>query len=320
MKAPITDYGRLGLVHHMLYPDCAERPADHVRTLKALAARTDIETLDCCLPYDPTARDELILALRACGKTDITFATHFFPLRKISFCSTSLPEQAQVRMIVDDMVRQAVAIGATGFIFASGGPSPAEATPAHHAAFKEFCRWLCGKLKPHGITAQLEPFDMTIDKKFLYGPTAGCVALIESLQPGVGNLGIELDMAHLPLMGESFAHAIRTVAPHLKRVHLGNCVMRDKSHSRYGDTHPPAGFPGGEIDVPEMAEILRLLLDVGFLSRENRGNLVIEMTPWPGKTVEETIADGLERLAKAWEHVVSDQPCRSTKHRTQEST
>ena len=206
-------------------------------------------------------------------------------------------------MIVRDMIDQAAAIGATGFIFPSGGPTPAQATPAHHLAFAAFCRWLCGELTPHGITAQLEPFDTTIDKKFLYGPTAACVALIELLSPGVDNLGIELDVAHLPLMGEGFEQAIRTVAPHLKRVHLGNCVLKDRGHPRYGDTHPPAGFPGGEIDVPEMTTILRLLLEVGFLSRENRGNLVIEMTPWPGKSVDETIADGFERLAKAWEQV-----------------
>jgi len=303
MNDSITRHARLGLVHHMLYPDCSEKPADHVTTLLALATRTDIETFDCCLPYDTERRAQLIPVLRNCGKKDITFAAHFFPLRKISFCTINRSEQAQTRMIVRDMVEQAVAIGATGFIFPSGGPTPAEATPANRAAFADFCRWLCGELAPHGITAQLEPFDMTIDKRFLYGPTRECVALIESLRPEVSNLGIELDMAHLPLMGETFEHAIHNAAPHLKRVHLGNCVLRDKTHSRYGDTHPPMGYPGGEIDVPELAEILRLLLEVGFLNPERRGNLVIEMTPWPGKSFEETIADGLERVNAAWKHV-----------------
>lgn len=300
MKNDISQYAKLGLVHHMLYPDCVENPLEHVRTLKALANRTDIETFDCCLPYDKTAQAELIPTLRACGKKDITFAVHFYPLRKISFCSTSLPEQAQARMIVRDMIDQAVAIGATGFIFASGGPMPDQASSANYAVFADFCRWLCCELKPHGITAQLEPFDMTIDKKFLYGPTDKCVALIESLKPDVDNIGIELDMAHLPLMGESFEHAIRLTAPYLKRVHLGNCVLKDQTNPRYGDTHPPMGFPGGEIDVPELTKILGLLLEVGFLSIENRGNLVIEMTPWPGKSVDETIRDGFNRLRAAW--------------------
>ena len=299
MTGDIREYARLGLVHHMLYPKCMEDPDDHVRTLAKFVQRDDIETLDCCLPYGDGRRAGLIPLIRECGKT-VTFATHLFPLRKLGFTTPAPHEQAQVRMIVQDMVEQAAAIGATGFIFASGAPSPAEATQADYAAFAAFCRWLCRQLAPHGITAELEPFDTTIDKKFLYGSTRSCVELIESLRPDVANLGIELDVAHLPLMGEPFADAIRTVAPHLERVHLGNCVLRDTSHPRYGDTHPPIGFEAGEIDVPQVAEVLRCLLDVGFLDRDRRGDLVVEMTPWPGKSVEETVSDSFARLARAW--------------------
>ena len=300
MKDDIRNYARLGLVHHMLYPECMDDPDLHVTTLEAFLKRGDIETLDCCLPYGDERRERLIPAVRACGKEHITFATHLFPLRKLGLSSPTHHEQAQIRMIVADMVGQAAAIGATGFIFASGGPAPDEATPAHRETFADFCRWLCGQLKPHGITALLEPFDTTIDKKFLYGPTAECMALIESLKPDVDNFGIELDMAHLPLMSETFGGAIQTVAPALKRVHLGNCVLKDTSHPRYGDTHPPIGFPGGEIDVPETAEILHHLHDVGFLNKDDRGDLLVEMTPWPGKSVEETVADTMSRLEKAW--------------------
>ncbi|MCK5801201.1 MAG: M55 family metallopeptidase [Lentisphaeria bacterium] len=187
-----------------------------------------------------------------------------------------------------------------GVIFASGRPSPEDANPADYAAFADLVRWLCAELKPHGITAQLEPFDTTIDKCFLYGPSETCARFVESLQPDVDNLGLELDVAHVPLMGETFDQAIRNCAPFLKRVHLGNCVLKDTSHPRYGDTHPPVGFPGGEIDVPELAKILHRLLDVGFLRDDRRGNLIVEMTPWPGKTVEETIADSFGRLDAAW--------------------
>jgi sugar phosphate isomerase/epimerase len=303
MTDDIRSHARLGLVHHMLHPDCGENPMEHVRTLLALARRTDIETLDCCLPYGAAARAELIPALLRCGKTDITFATHFFPLRRFSFCAPSPIAQGQARLIVSDMVACAAAIGATGFIFASGGPAPASASPDHHAAFADFARWLCRELKPHGIVAMLEPFDTEIDKKFLYGSTASCVEVIESLRPDVDNLGIELDVAHLPLMGEDFEPAIRTVAPWLERVHLGNCVLRDREHPLYGDTHPPVGLPGGEIDVPEITDILRALLDVGFLNTRRRGNLVVEMTPWPGKTTEETITDSFGRLEAAWRDV-----------------
>ena len=117
------------------------------------------------------------------------------------------------------------------------------------------------------------------------------------------NFGFELDMAHLPLMREDFSSAIRRSAPFLKRVHLGNCVLKDRNNPRWGDTHPPIGFAGGEIDVPELAGILRELLDCGFLDKERRGNLLVEMTPFPGKSVDFTVADNFARLEEAWRRV-----------------
>ncbi|MCX7015578.1 MAG: sugar phosphate isomerase/epimerase [Candidatus Sumerlaeota bacterium] len=300
MKGDIREYARLGLVHHMVYPRSVEDPDEHARTLIDLLGRGDIETLDCCVPYGEERRRRVAAAARASGKQALAFSNFLFPLRKLSFTSPAYYEQAQIRMLVSDYVQQAAALGATGFVFASGGPTPAEATEAHYRAFADFCRWLCAELRPHGITAQLEPFDMTVDKKFLYGPTRQCVALIESMQPDVDNFGIELDVAHLPLMGEDAEEAIRVVAPHLKRVHLGNCVLRDPSHPLYGDKHPPIGYPGGEIDTPETARILRRLLEIGYLSKEKRGDLVIEATPWPGRTVEESLADGFARVENAW--------------------
>jgi len=303
MKDKLSDFARLGLVHHMLYPACMDDPDDHVRTLSTFVQRDDMETFDCCLPYGEDRRQQLIPLIRDSGKTHITFATHLFPLRKLGLGSPSPAEQAQIRMIVHDMIEQAVAIGASGFIFASGGPPPEEAKDSHFAAFMDFCAWLCGELKPHGITALLEPFDTTIDKCFLYGPTRDCVALIDALGPDVTNFGIELDLAHIPLMGETFEQAIRTCASHLARVHLGNCILRDTSHPRYGDTHPPIGYPGGEIDVSELTVILRCLLEIGYLNTTERGDLLLEMTPWPGRTVEETVEDSFVRLEHAWQEV-----------------
>lgn len=301
MTGDIREYARLGLVHHMLYPRCTTDPDYHVQTLLEFVARDDIETFDYCLPADDLLRARAIPSLLDCGKTNIAYATHLFPFKRLSFCLPGADERAEAWAFADDMIDAAAAGGAAYFVFASGGP--AKAGPAHREAFREFCKRLGSRLKPHGITALLEPFDTTVDKKYLYGSTQECVDVIESLLPGTDNLGIELDLAHVPLMGESFEQAIRTTAPHLARVHLGNCVFRDTDHPLYGDRHPPIGIDGGEIDVPEVAEILGLLLEIGFLDIKERGNLVVEMTPWPGKGVDETVRGSFERLARAWEKV-----------------
>lgn len=298
MNADIREYARLGLVHHLLYPECAGDPDLHARTLLEFIRRGDIETFDCCLPAGGEHLERLAPAIRECGKT-VCFAIHFYPLRSLPLAAA--PEDAvRTWKILDAMIAQAAAIGAEGFIFGAGTPSYHDAAERDFEAFDRFCRELCGKLEPHGITALLEPFDTDVDKKFLYGPIDACVRLAERVRRDHGNFGFELDVAHLPLMREEFPSAIRRAGPYLQRVHLGNCVLKNPRDPRWGDTHPPIGYPGGEIDVPELAVILRSLVEAGFLDRKNRGNLLLEMTPFPGKSVEYTVRDGFSRLHRAW--------------------
>ena len=301
MREDIRKFAKLGLVHHLLYPRCTVDPDYHLRTLLEFAARKEIEVLDCCVPYGEERRKKAISALKDCGK-EITYAMHLFPLRKISLGSTCPQEQGLARLVIKDQIEVAAAAGAARFIFASGADMPRD-RPSAKKAFSDFCRWFCPELKLYGMTALLEPFDRTFDKKYLYGPTSECVELIESLKPEVDNLALELDVAHLPLMHESFPDAFQTAGPNLKYVHLGNCIKKDASHPWCGDFHPPIGIDGGEIDIPELAGILRICLDIGYLNAENRGRLVLEMQPFPGKTVDETVQDNLQRLEKAWKLV-----------------
>ena len=299
----IEKYAKLGLVHHLLYPKCTVDREHHVATLAEFVGRDDIEALDCCIPYGDQFRNSgIIEKVRNCGK-NVANALHLFPARKISLSSLDLQEQEMTKVVLKDQIEMAAAIGATGFVFVSGADVP-ENRPEARKTFKAFCRWFCGELKAHNMAALLEPFDRTIDKKFLYGPIDDCVELIKDLHSeGITNIGIELDMAHLPLMFEDFESAIQRCAPYLKRIHLGNCVLQDKSHPLYGDMHPPMGLPGGEIDTPELTRILRKLYEVGYLDENNRKPLIMEMQPFPGETVEYTVAETYRRLYAAWEAV-----------------
>lgn len=302
MKGDIRQYAKLGLVHHMLYPDSHLDAGEHAQTLCEFAKRADIETFDCCLPYGDEYRNQIIPAIKSCGKS-ICFAIHFYPLRLIPLAARTPVGRAQRDMLIDDMIGQAIAIGAEGFVFGSGIPSFYSAAAEDFAAFEEFCLELCAKLKPHNICAMLEPFDMDIDKKFLYGPVDDCVKLAERITAKFDNFGFELDMAHLPLMYEDFASAIQRSAPYLKRIHLGNCVLQNKNNPRWGDTHPPIGFENGEIDIPELVIILRSLLDCGYLDELCRGNLLLETTLFPGKSIDYTVKDNFSRLEQAWKRL-----------------
>lgn len=299
MQGNLQDVARVGLVHHLLYPDCAVDPDFHVTSLETFLTTFDPPVFDCVLPYGEARRRRLIEFINRRPRS-LAYAIHFFPLRKFSLGSTDVQEQAMTRLILEDQIDMARAVHATAMIIASGADPGAADRDAAKTAFRDFCIWLCDKLKPLGMKALLEPFDRTFDKRFLFGPTRECVDLITSLRGQIDNLGIELDMAHVPLMGEDLVAAIHTVAPYLERVHLGNCVRRDPADPFYGDTHPPVGYPGGEIDVPELTLILRALLDIGYLNADAPGDLLLEMQPPPGSSAQETVADAMGRLNEAW--------------------
>ena len=301
MTENIREYAKLGLVHHLLYSDCVTDPDYHVRTLTEFVKREDIEALDCCLPYGDERRRTLIPIVKNCGK-DVSYALHLFPSRKISLSSLDFQEQELTKLVIKDQIEMAGAIGATGFVFVSGADVP-ENRPAAQESFRRFCRWFCTELKKHHVTALLEPFDRTIDKKYLYGPIDDCIALMDDLSAEFDNIGIELDVAHLPLMFEDFESAILRCGKYIKRVHLGNCVLKDRTHFLYGDKHPPMNFPGGEIGEDELVRILFALLEIGFLSKTDRKPLIMEMIPFPGRDVAYTIDATMELLHKAWVRV-----------------
>ncbi len=302
MKQDLREYAKVGLAQFMLWPQCVQDGKVLADSLESIVRRMDIEMFDCCLPFGDEARAQLIPLVRDCGK-HVHCAVHLFPLDKISLGSTADNEKGLIRLAMIDQLDVLAAVHPVAATFASGlDPGDVE-RPAAQRAFDEFCRWFCGELAERNINALLEPFDRAFDRKFLYGPTSETVELIESLAPGVQNLSIQLDIAHVRLQGETFEHAIRASAPHLGHVHLGNCVKRDRLDPYFGDRHPPIGYPGGEIDVPELIEVLRLLLDVGYLQRDHRNSLAIEARPLSPDGVEHTIQDQFRRVEEAWRRV-----------------
>ncbi len=299
MNLDIKHYAKTGFAHFMLYPDCVRDETISEITLGDFSQRDDIECLDCCLPYNPQVRQKLIQQLSTCDK-HIGYAIHPFPLDKISLGSLDDHEQGLIRLALEDQLRAAGAIGAKTFTIASGLDPGPEHREAAKSQFRECCRWICDHAKKLGMIVTLEPFDRNTARNFLYGPTHECIELIESLKPEVDNLKIQLDIAHIRLSGETFEHAIRTAQEHLQHMHLGNCVMKDQTDPYFGDRHPPIGYHAGEIDTLELIEVLKVLIDVGYLSKQNRGTLVIEARPLPGVSVEQTIQNQYQYLDQAW--------------------
>lgn len=297
MKENIKKYAKIGLVYHLLYLKCAKDPVYHVKTLTEFIHNYDIETFDCILPFGDEHRKILIPHLKNCNK-EIVFNNHISLLKKLNLSVNSYVNYEIIKIIIEDQIKIAIDIGASGYVFNSGKNVKNKYRCAALKNFRKFCRWFCQKLNKHNIMAMIEPFDYSIDKKFLIGPTSECADFVGSLD--IENLGIELDFAHVPLLGESFHDAIKNTSRYLKRVHLGNCVLKNFSSKWYGDKHPPLGITEGEIGIKELAEILLLLLKFGYLNKNKRGSLVLEIRPGDNLSQEETVADNFKKLNEAW--------------------
>jgi len=68
----------------------------------------------------------------------------------------------------------------------------------------------------------------------------------------------------------------------------------------YGDLHPRFGFPNGVIGVDEIVHFLRVLMDIGFISEENRPIVSFEVKPWGDEDPNLVVANAKCALNLAW--------------------
>ena len=149
----------------------------------------------------------------------------------------------------------------------------------------------------------LEVFDYDVDKASLIGPVALAKRYAEEVCRECDNFGLMVDLSHLPLLRETSVESLLPVKDYIVHAHMGNCVCKDPSLPCYGDAHPRFGFPGGENDVDELVEYLRVLLSIGFLSKEKRPVVSFEVKPFGDEDPDLVVANAKRVLNLAWDKV-----------------
>jgi sugar phosphate isomerase/epimerase len=150
------------------------------------------------------------------------------------------------------------------------------------------------------MSVNLEVFDYDIDKKSLIGPTELARRFAREVRKDHGNFGLLVDLSHIPMYYESAEQSILPIRDLIRHVHIGNTVIKDPSLTGYGDTHPRFGFDGGENDVRQVAEFLRVLLFAGVLRKDDPPFLSFEVKPWGVEDPEMVIANAKRTLTRAW--------------------
>jgi sugar phosphate isomerase/epimerase len=218
-------------------------------------------------------------------------------------------DEAKRKIAVQNLkegIDEAYEIGAVGFGFLSGKyeeDTKEEAYQALVKSTKEICAY--AKLKGNLKIAH-EVFDYDIDKCSLIGPVDLAKRYAGEISAEYDNFGLMVDLSHIPILHESARESLIPVKDYIIHAHMGNCYMGDKNDPAYGDAHPRFGYPGGENDVEELVEYLKVLFEIGYLDPANRKILSFEVKPVGDEDPDIVVANAKRVLNLAWAKVKID--------------
>jgi sugar phosphate isomerase/epimerase len=295
MNDYIHSYMKIGIVQLMAFPD-----TDTVESIKKIAEDEFFGAIEIAsIPGD--IRDEVIKILEA-SKLVIGYVGQLALLSQKLDLNSPVPQQREAAISqTKSSVDEAYFLGAKQLAVLSG-PTP---TPDKREKAKELLvdslTQICGYAQSKGnLSITLEIFDRDIDKKCLIGPTEEAVEIAREVRRHYPNFGLLVDLSHLPLLKESADRALKTAKDYLTHVHIGSCILKDKSHPAYGDKHPPFGLAVGENDVEEVRLFLKALMEIGYIGEGKQNIVAFEVKPLSGQSPEVVVANAKRTLMEAW--------------------
>lgn len=275
-----------GINHMFLYPKSIVDQKVHTDTLKKLAASADLDALDAWVWRGDASKEEIKI-LRDSGKMiNYNIGDRFG--EEISLPSSA--DVAQRERAYDLMMREigyALEIGSKKIIFGSGPDVPEDREGAKERFFEHIAKVM--NQLPKDVEFSFEPTDRDIDKYFLFGPLDETVSFIKEMRQNVNpNIGLLLDMCHIPLVHESLDTAVAKGIEVLNHIHLGNCVISNPQNPYRGDKHPPFGYADSEYNEDDCLEFIRILQQAGYFDKENT-TISFEMRPYENVSSEDTL-------------------------------
>lgn len=297
---------KIGIVHPMLFPETKLGEGPVLETIESIVKDPFFECIEVSWIKNDRVKKKAAHLMKM-AQIDIVYTQG--PIAYAKHLNPHALDAKERRRSVQEIKRsmdEALSLGARIFQMI-GGPDPGaikrkEAKKCFVESLCELCQYASVNAGSQNMIVSIENLDRDIDKKFLIGPTSEAVEVIQSVRRDFPNIGLTLDLAHLPLLGEPSEAAVTTAEGYLVHVHLGNCLLRDKNHARFGDTHPPLGVEGGEIGAYQLAEFLRTLVKIGFFAAtdDDRPIVSFEMSPSRGDSPEVLIAATKRVFARAW--------------------
>jgi sugar phosphate isomerase/epimerase len=292
-----------GLIHFMAYPETIKGEGPIVETIKKIAVDDYFTAIEVSWIKDPQTRGQVKKMLE---QSHMSIGYGGQPrLLTTGLNINDLNEEGRKKAVdtLKEGIDEAYEIGAKGFAFLSGKYEEATKEDSYKSLLtstKELCEYAKSK---GDIKVILEVFDYDIDKKSIIGPAPLAKRFAEDVNKEHDNFGLMVDLSHIPMIHETCEESILPIKDYLVHAHMGNTVIKSPECEAYGDMHPRFGFPNSENDVDELVEYLRVLLDIGFLNKENPPIVSFEVKPWKDEDSDIVIANAKRTLNEAWAKV-----------------
>jgi len=217
-------------------------------------------------------------------------------------------ERRKAVKVLKGFVEKAYLLRAEKLMVCSGpDPGPMDRERAKRQLIKslnELLEWTHQSNKDYLLELILENFDRELQKKRLLGPTHESVELIMEVKKNFGNINLILDQSHLRQLGEDHQESLFLARNCLGHVHLANCLLKNRSHSQWGDGHPAFNMEGSELGTSDIVHMLDTLFEIGYLKKEPTGKLPtisLEVKPLlPDGDPYATFRDTCNTFLEAW--------------------
>ncbi len=303
MKESLGSYMKVGTVLPMSFPEAAKKEEAFLAALRKIAEDDFFSVVEIAKVKDPWVRKNALQILTL-SRLEVGFSGASALLEgRHNLNALEEEKRREAVQVAIEAYEEAREMGAHFFSLISG-PDPAERREEAFALLVQSLREICAHAERNErIPIVLETFDSAIDKCCLIGPSSDALRLVNDVSKDFPRFSLMLDLSHLPLLHERPVESLRILKGHIGHIHLGNCVLADKNHPAYGDSHPPLGIPGGENDVDEVADFLKGLFEVGYLGEGKRPRISLEIKPRPGDDADAVLAGSKRVLLEAWARI-----------------
>ena len=293
-------YMQVGLIHCMAYPSTIKGEGPILETVTKIATDDYFTAIEITQIRDDKVRQDVKKVLQTANMSIGFSGQPMLLTNGLNINNLDEAGRQEAVAILKTGIDQAYELEAKGFAFLSGNYEEETKEQSYQALIKS-THELCEYAKSKGdMPIILEVFDYDIDKAALIGPVDLAKRYAEDIRAEYDNFGLMVDLSHIPMLRETVEESILPIKDYIIHAHMGNCVIQNPESPGYGDSHPRFGFPGGENDVDELVEYLRVLMDIGFISEERRPIISFEVRPFGDEDTEAVIANAKRTLNLAW--------------------